>query len=105
MKNSDAFLGTEPVGRLLFKLALPTLAAQIINMLYNIVDRMYIGHIPEVGALALTGVGVCLPLIMIVSAFAATSAAAVRPVLPSSWARVTRNMPKRPWATASPFRS
>ena len=53
------------------KLALPTVAAQLINMLYNIVDRIYIGHIPEVGALALTGVGVCMPLIMIVSAFAA----------------------------------
>lgn len=71
MKNADSFLGTEPVGKLLLKLALPTLAAQLINMLYNIVDRIYIGHIPVVGTLALTGVGVCLPLIMIVSAFAA----------------------------------
>lgn len=70
MKNNEAFLGTEPVGKLLWKLALPTLAAQVINMLYNIVDRIYIGHIPKVGTLALTGVGVCLPLIMIVSAFA-----------------------------------
>ena len=69
--SSRDFLGTEPVGKLLWKLALPTLAAQIINMLYNIVDRIYIGHIPEVGALALTGVGVCMPIIMIVSAFAA----------------------------------
>ena len=65
------FLGREPIGRLLLKLALPTVAAQLINMLYNIVDRIYIGHIPEVGALALTGVGVCMPLIMIVAAFAA----------------------------------
>ncbi len=70
MDNKD-FLGKEPVGKLLMRLALPTIAAQIINVLYNIVDRIYIGHIPEVGALALTGVGVCLPLIMIVSAFAA----------------------------------
>ena len=53
------------------KLALPTVAAQLINMLYNIVDRIYIGHIPGDGALALTGVGVCMPIIMIVSAFAA----------------------------------
>ncbi|HIU36642.1 MAG TPA: MATE family efflux transporter [Candidatus Fimenecus excrementigallinarum] len=65
------FLETAPVGRLLRRLALPTVAAQLINMLYNIVDRIYIGHIPEIGAAALTGVGVCLPLIMIVSAFAA----------------------------------
>ena len=66
----DDFLGAEPVGRLLRRLALPTVTAQVINMLYNIVDRIYIGHIPEVGSLALTGVGVCMPLIMIVSAFA-----------------------------------
>ncbi len=71
MTDKKAFLGTAPVGRLLFSLALPTVVAQLINMLYNIVDRIYIGHIPAVGDLALTGVGVCMPLIMIVSAFAA----------------------------------
>ena len=71
-RNDDKeFLRTEPLGQLLLKLALPTVAAQLINMLYNIVDRIYIGHIPEIGATALTGVGVCMPLIMIVSAFAA----------------------------------
>lgn len=69
-KNND-YLGTAPVGKLLFKLALPTIAAQLINMLYNIVDRIYIGHMPGDGDLALTGVGVCMPIIMIVSAFAA----------------------------------
>ena len=74
MKQDKNFLGTEPVGRLLLRLALPTVAAQIINMLYNIVDRIYIGHIPNIGPDALTGVGVCMPLIMIVSAFAAFSA-------------------------------
>ena len=72
MEQTDKeFLRTEPLGKLLLKLALPTVAAQLINMLYNIVDRIYIGHIPEIGATALTGVGVCMPLIMIVSAFAA----------------------------------
>lgn len=71
MDNNKDFLSTQPIGRLLLKLALPTVAAQLINMLYNIVDRMYIGHIKDVGALALTGVGVCMPLIMIISAFAA----------------------------------
>ena len=69
--NQKPELGTAPIGKLLFRLAVPTLVAQLINMLYNIVDRIYIGHIPEVGSLALTGVGVCMPLIMIVSAFAA----------------------------------
>ena len=66
-----SFLGTEPIGKLLLKLALPSVIAQVINMLYNIVDRIYIGHIPETGSLALTGLGLCLPLILIVSAFAA----------------------------------
>lgn len=70
MTQDKDFLGREPIGRLLLHLALPTVAAQIINMLYNIVDRIYIGHIPEIGGMALTGVGVCMPLIVIVSAFA-----------------------------------
>ena len=69
MNEDRSFLSTEPVGKLLLRLAIPTVAAQIINMLYNIVDRIYIGQ--GVGSLALTGVGVCMPLIMIVSAFAA----------------------------------
>jgi len=68
-QNND-FLATEPVGKLLRKLAVPTVIAQLINMLYNIVDRIYIGHMPTNGTLALTGVGVCLPVIMIVTAFA-----------------------------------
>lgn len=71
MEKDKSFLGTQPVGKLLFKLSLPTVIAQIVNMLYNIVDRIYIGHMPVDGGLALTGVGVCLPIIMIISAFAA----------------------------------
>jgi len=69
MNNDKTFLGTEPIGKLLLKLAIPTVVAQLVNMLYNIVDRIYIGHIPGDGSLALTGVGVCLPIIMLVSAF------------------------------------
>ena len=71
MQNKEDFLGTEPIGKLLFRLSIPTVVAQLINMLYNIVDRIYIGHIPGEGSLALTGVGVCMPIIMIVSAVAA----------------------------------
>ena len=71
MQDNRNFLGTEPIGKLLLKLSIPTVIAQLINMLYNIVDRIYIGHIPGEGSLALTGVGVCMPIIMIVSAFAA----------------------------------
>ena len=71
MQDNKNSLGTEPIGKLLLKLSIPTVIAQLINMLYNIVDRIYIGHIPGDGSLALTGVGVCMPVIMIVSAFAA----------------------------------
>ena len=71
MNDNKEMLGTAPIGKLLFKLALPTVVAQLINMLYNIVDRIYIGHMPGDGRLALTGVGVCMPIIMIISAFAA----------------------------------
>ena len=71
MTDNKEMLGNAPIGKLLFKLALPTVVAQLINMLYNIIDRIYIGHMPEVGDLALTGVGVCMPIILIVSAFAA----------------------------------
>ena len=63
--------GSGSVGRLLFKLAVPAIVAQVINVLYNMVDRMYIGHLPEIGETALTGVGVCFPLITAISAFAA----------------------------------
>lgn len=71
MTENKSMLATEPIGKLLFKLAVPTVVAQLINMLYNIVDRIYIGHMPGDGSLALTGVGVCMPIIMIISAFAA----------------------------------
>lgn len=71
MNQKNEFLGTEPVGKLLLRLSVPAIAAQIINLLYNMVDRVYIGHMAENGALALTGVGVCMPIIMVVTAFAA----------------------------------
>ena len=64
-------LGRDPIGRLLLRLAVPTVTAQLVNALYNIVDRMYIGHIEGVGDLALTGLGVCFPVIMFVSALSA----------------------------------
>ena len=72
--SREADLGSAPIGALLFKLALPAIAAQIINVLYNMVDRMYIGHIPDIGPSALTGVGVTMPIIMCISAFAALAA-------------------------------
>ena len=79
MKNNKEMLATAPIGKLLFRLAVPTVVAQLINMLYNIIDRIYIGHMPGDGSLALTGVGVCMPLIMLVSAFAALVSAGGAP--------------------------
>lgn len=74
MKRQDVDLGSGKVSKLLLSLALPTITSQIVNMLYNLVDRIYIGHmqpVDTVGKLALTGVGVCLPIIVVISAFAA----------------------------------
>lgn len=71
MNRSEERLGTEPLLKLIFSLAIPSVLAQLVNLLYSIVDRVYIGHIQDVGALALTGMGLCTPIILIVSAFAA----------------------------------
>ena len=76
---NNEFLSKAPIGKLLFKLSIPTVVAQLINMLYNLVDRIFIGHMSEIGDLALTGVGVCLPLIMLVSAFASLVSAGGAP--------------------------
>ncbi len=71
MQNKrDNDLATKPIGKLLWQLSLPAIAAQVVNLLYNVVDRMYIGHIPGEGAMALTGLGVTMPLIVLVMAFA-----------------------------------
>ena len=70
-RSSEEALSSAPIGILMLKLALPAVAAQIINMLYNIVDRIYIGHIPVVGRTALTGLGITFPILMLISAFAA----------------------------------
>lgn len=69
-EETSSKLGTQPVGKLLLKLSIPTITAQLVNALYNIVDRIYIGHMPGSGSYALTAMGVCLSLIMIISAFA-----------------------------------
>ncbi len=71
MNQDKNALGTAPVGRLMGKLALPAVTAQLINALYNIVDRMYIGHMEGGGDLALTGLGVCFPIILFISALSA----------------------------------
>lgn len=68
-QSKEKLLGTAPLGKLIFQLALPGILAQLINVLYNMVDRMYIGHMPETGSTALTGLGVCLPILVLISAF------------------------------------
>ena len=70
-QSKDEKLGTEKLGKLIVSMALPAVAAQLINVLYNIVDRIYIGHIAGHGDMALTGVGVTFPIITIISAFSA----------------------------------
>ena len=67
-KTND--LGRDPIGKLVLKLAIPSMLAQFVNVFYGIVDRMYIGHIPHVGDLALAGVGVCGPIVTLISSFA-----------------------------------
>ena len=74
MSRSEERLGTAPLVKLIFSLAIPAVLAQLVNLLYSVVDRIYIGHIPDVGALALTGMGLSTPIIMLVSAFAAFTA-------------------------------
>lgn len=69
MQQTNDTLGKEKISKLVFRLAIPSVIAQLINLVYNMVDRIYIGHIAEVGSLALTGVGVCMPLMMILTAF------------------------------------
>ena len=66
--NQNSILGTAPVPKLMLKMAVPAVVAQVVNLLYNIVDRIYIGQ--GVGAMALTGVGLCMPLMMFMNAFA-----------------------------------
>ena len=66
---SSSALATAPIGRLMLKLSVPMVLAQVVNLLYNVVDRIYIGHIPKIGQLALTGVGICFPVITLIAAF------------------------------------
>lgn len=101
MAKRENNLGSDPIGKLLLRLALPTVTAQLVNALYNIVDRMYIGHMEGVGDLALTGLGVCFPVIMFVSAISAPWWAwAGPPEQWCAWARANRRQPMPSWGIA-----
>lgn len=81
MKNKyEARLGTERMLPLVFKMALPAVAAQFVNLLYNIVDRIYIGHIPEIGTNALAGIGVTTSIVILISSFSAIVGAGGSPL-------------------------
>lgn len=67
--NSENILGTDEIKRLIFKLAIPGIVAQIINILYNIVDKIYVGHLEGTQGLALAGLGICAPLILLIAGF------------------------------------
>lgn len=67
--NSENILGTDEIKRLNFKLAIPGIVAQIINILYNIVDKIYVGHLEGTQGLALAGLGICAPLILLIAGF------------------------------------
>ena len=91
MNDSDHLLAAMSVPRAFFKLAAPAAAAQLINILYNLVDKMFIGHIPEVGKQALAGIGVTTPIILAISALPRWSAWATRPSArrrPLCWTRL-----------------
>ena len=74
-------LGHDPVFRLVCKLAIPTMLAQLVSVLYSIVDRIYIGNIPQIGDLALAGVGVCGPIVTLLSSFASLVGLGGSPIL------------------------
>ena len=93
-------LANEPVGRLMLRLSIPTITAQLVNMLYNIVDRIYISYIPDVGTLALTGLGVCLPIILLVRHSRRCAHPAARRLRPSRWGSGTTRRRKGFWAAA-----
>ncbi len=81
MLDKSEFLGTENLRKLFWRLALPAIISQLITLIYNVVDRIYIGHINEVGGLALTGLGVCAPLFITITAFSQLICAGSGPVM------------------------
>ena len=99
-QTKEQRMATEGIGKLMFSMAIPSVIAQIINILYSIVDRIYIGHIEGVGMEALTGVGVTFPIITLISAFSAFVGAGERPWRRSGWEKGTESARKRFLATA-----
>lgn len=93
--NNDEKLGTAPIGPLVLSMALPAVIAQLVNVLYNIVDRIYIGRIPEIGTTALTGLGICFPIIMLITAFSAFVGSGGAPLASIQLGKGNRNEAER----------
>lgn len=101
--TENELMGTEKLSKLMLKMAIPSILAQIINILYNIVDRIYIGRIPDVGINALTGVGVTFPILTFISAFSAFVGAGGARFPPFGLAKATGIRPKKLWETACSY--
>ena len=101
MDHKNQNMGVGSIKKLMVQMAIPALVAQVINLLYNIVDRIYIGHIPDIGGTALTGVGLFTPILMLLTALPCSAALAARPGLPLPWAKGTRTPRKKSSETAS----
>ena len=96
----DAGLGTKPVPRLALTMSVPTIVAQAANASYTIIDRLFIGHIPEVGNAAMTGVGICFPILLAVTAFASLIGQAARRAPPLNLGAATSRKPNASSAPA-----
>ena len=102
MAQAKQDMGSGSVKKLMLQLMIPAVVAQVVNLLYNIVDRIYIGHIAGIGAAALTGVGLFTPILMLLNAFAMLVGAGGAPRTPLRWDRAIRNRQKRSFPTALP---
>lgn len=90
MKSGRQDLGNGPVPKLVLGLAVPAMIAQFVNVLYSLIDRVYIGNIPGIGDLALAGVGVCGPIVTLLSSFGTLVGLGGSTSWPSAWGRGTQ---------------
>ena len=88
-------MGTDSIGKLMLRLTVPAVVAQLVNLLYSIVDRIYIGHIPDVGGTALTGMGLCSAILMLISAFAMLAGSGCVPLAAIAMGQENRQQAER----------
>ena len=95
MKKRQNDLGQDPIFSLVLRLAIPTMLAQLVSVLYSIVDRMYIGNIPDIGTTALAGVGVCGPIVTLLSSFATLIGLGGSPIMAMRMGQGQKDMAQR----------